>query len=83
MTILERLCSGVCETEYCREIRRRAERNYLIPERQLLEILKTDRLYSSSALIGFEQLGKQRFAQQILERLRVYIDSARAYNYLA
>ena len=42
MTILERLRSGVRETEYCRAIRRRAERNYLTPERQLLEILKTE-----------------------------------------
>ena len=42
MTILERLRSGVRETEYCRAIRRRAERNCLTPERQLLEILKTE-----------------------------------------
>jgi transposase len=42
MTILERLRSGVRETEYCCAIRRRAERNYLTPERQLLEILKTE-----------------------------------------
>ncbi len=42
MTILERLRSGVRETEYCRAIRRRAERNYLTPKRQLLEILKTE-----------------------------------------
>jgi hypothetical protein len=42
MTILERLRSGVRETEYCRAIRRRAERNHLPPERQLLEILKTE-----------------------------------------
>jgi hypothetical protein len=42
MTILERLRSGIRETEYCRAIRRRAERNYLTPERQLLEILKTE-----------------------------------------
>jgi hypothetical protein len=42
MTILEKLRGGVRETEYCRAIRRRAERNYLTPERQLLEILKTE-----------------------------------------
>jgi hypothetical protein len=42
MTILERLRIGVRETEYCRAIRRRAERNRLSPERQLLEILKTE-----------------------------------------
>ena len=42
MTILEKLRGGVRETEYCRAIRRRAERNCLTPERQLLEILKTE-----------------------------------------
>jgi molecular chaperone GrpE (heat shock protein) len=42
MTILEKLRGGVRETEYCRALRRRAERNYLTPERQLLEILKTE-----------------------------------------
>ena len=42
MTILERLRSGVRETEYCRAIRLRAERNHLTPEHQLLEILKTE-----------------------------------------
>ena len=42
MTILERLRSGVRETEYCRAIRRRAERHRLSPERLLLEILKTE-----------------------------------------